>query len=44
MDLADASLLLLADLTAINDILTVDRGDFDIYRTAAGKAFHNLQP
>lgn len=36
-DLADLSLLALADATGIDSILTID-GDFQIYRLKAGKA------
>ena len=39
MDLADASLVLLADRLGLNEILTVDRGDFDVYRLKGGKRF-----
>lgn len=39
MDLADASLVLLAEETGINEILTIDRNDFDTYRLPGGKAF-----
>lgn len=42
MDLADASLVLLAEKTGITDVLTLDRADFDIYRTPSGKPFRNL--
>ena len=42
MDFADASLVLLAEKTDITDIATVDRTDFDIYRTKTGKPFRNL--
>ena len=42
MDLADASLVWLANRTGIVDIITLDRGDFSVYRTAKRKAFRNL--
>lgn len=42
MDLADASLVWLANNTGITDILTVDRADFAVYRTASRKAFKNV--
>jgi predicted nucleic acid-binding protein len=44
MDLADASLVLLANKTDITDIITVDRSDFAIYRTAKRKSFRNVFP
>ena len=37
MDLADASLIAVAETLSLNQIFTVDR-DFDIYRLANGKA------
>jgi hypothetical protein len=39
MDLADASLVVLADRLGIREILTIDRADFDAYRLSGGKAF-----
>ncbi len=42
MDLADASLIWLAEVTGVLDVLTIDRRDFGIYRTARGKALRNL--
>lgn len=42
MDLADASLICLADAIGITDIITVDQAGFDAYRTEAGKRFKNL--
>ncbi len=42
MDLADASLVWLANRTGISDIITLDRADFSVYRTAKRKAFRNL--
>ncbi|MFM2068319.1 MAG: hypothetical protein RLZZ584_3228 [Pseudomonadota bacterium] len=41
MDLADASLIWLAETRAVLDILTLDRSDFGIYRTARGLALRN---
>jgi len=38
MDLADASLLWVAEQTGIMDILTIDLRDFSAYRLANGKA------
>lgn len=39
MDLADASLVVLADRLGISDILTVDRADFDVYRLSGNRRF-----
>ena len=39
MDLADASLVLLADRLGLNEVLTIDRVDFDVYRLKGGKRF-----
>lgn len=41
MDLADASLVWLAEKTGITDIITIDRADFAVYRTSKRKAFKN---
>ena len=41
MDLADASLVWLADKTGVTDIITIDRADFAVYRTSKRKAFKN---
>ena len=41
MDLADASLVWLANKNGITDIITIDRADFAVYRTARRKAFRN---
>ena len=38
MDLADASLLWIAEQTGITDILTIDLRDFSAYRLPSGKA------
>ena len=42
MDLADASLVWLANKTDVTDIITVDRADFAVYRTAKRRAFRYL--
>jgi len=42
MDLADASLIWLAENLGVLDVLTLDRRDFGIYRTARGKALRNV--
>lgn len=42
MDLADASLVLLADILQSGKILTVDRRDFLVYRYGRNRAFENL--
>jgi hypothetical protein len=42
MDLADASLVNLANQTGITDILTIDRADFSVYRTNKRKSFRNV--
>ena len=42
MDLADASLIWLAESTGVLDILTLDRRDFGVYRTARGRSLRNL--
>jgi hypothetical protein len=42
MDLADASLVWLANKSDITDIITVDRSDFAVYRTAKRKSFRNV--
>lgn len=42
MDLADASLIWLAETTGILHVLTLDRRDFGIYRTERGKALRNV--
>ena len=44
MDLADASLVLLAERTGLTEILTIDRVDFDIYRLADGRSFEQVMP
>jgi uncharacterized protein len=42
VDLADASLVWLADRLGTTDILTFDEKDFAMYRTVAGKSFNSL--
>jgi uncharacterized protein len=42
MDLADASLVHLANKTGYTDIITIDRADFAVYRTNKRKAFRNV--
>ena len=42
MDLADASLVWLANKNGITDIITIDRTDFSVYRTSKRKAFRNV--
>ena len=39
MDLADASLVWLAEMSNVTDIITIDRADFAVYRTSKRKAF-----
>ncbi|HOW81986.1 MAG TPA: PIN domain-containing protein [Spirochaetota bacterium] len=41
MDLADSSLVVIAELTGINDILSID-SDYYIYRTKSRKALNNI--
>jgi predicted nucleic acid-binding protein len=40
MDLADATLVWLADLVNTIDVMTIDRKDFQVYRPRSGKAFN----
>lgn len=42
MDLADASLVWLAELTGIRDILTLDATDFAIYRLSDRQRLRNI--
>lgn len=42
MDLADASLVVLADRIGVDEILTTDRADFDVYRLSAGRRFRQV--
>jgi predicted nucleic acid-binding protein len=39
MDLADASLVVLAERLGITEILTIDRADFDVYRLSGNRRF-----
>ena len=41
MDLADSSLIVVAELTGINDIISID-ADYYIYRTKSKKILNNL--
>lgn len=41
-DLADATLVVLAERLGVTDIATLDKTDFAIYRTKTGKHFTNL--
>ncbi len=43
MDLADASLVVVSELTGIEQILSVDR-DFYVYRRSDGRAIENVFP
>ena len=42
MDFADATLVLAAEKTGISEIFTVDRRDFETYRTRSGRRFRLL--
>lgn len=42
MDLADASLVVLAERIGVNEILTIDRSDFDVYRLSGGRRFEQV--
>ena len=42
MDLADGSLVWLAGRSGVRDILTVDKGDFAVFRTPQGKPFRDV--
>ena len=44
MDLADATLVLLAERSGITEILTLDRPKFDSYRTRDGRSLSNVLP
>jgi predicted nucleic acid-binding protein len=39
MDLADASLVVLAQESGVRDIATIDQRDFSVFRTENGKTF-----
>lgn len=41
-DLADLSLLALAEASGTRDIITVDAADFSVYRLPNGRALNNL--
>ena len=43
MDLADASLVLLAEKAGIAEVFTIDRRDFEAYHTTPGKRFKVLR-
>lgn len=42
MDLADASLVWLSGRSGVREILTVDKGDFAVFRTPQGKPFKDV--
>lgn len=42
MDFADATLVLVAERTGISEIFTIDRRDFEAYRTPSGRRFKLL--
>lgn len=42
MDFADATLVLLADRTGVNDVITLDRRQFDVYRFRGNRRFNNV--
>ena len=42
MDLADASLIWLAESSGVLDVLTLDRRDFGVYRTERGKTLRSV--
>jgi predicted nucleic acid-binding protein len=42
MDFADATLVLVAEKTGVTEILTIDRRDFEAYRTRSGGRFRLL--
>ena len=42
MDFADATLVLIAEKTGITEIFTIDRRDFEGYRTRSGRRFKLL--
>ena len=42
MDFADATLVLIAEKTGIAEIFTIDRRDFEAYRTRSGRRFKLL--
>ena len=42
MDIADVSLLVLAERLGVDEILTIDRADFDVYRLPNGRRFNQV--
>ena len=42
MDVADASLVAVAELTGMRDIASIDFDDFETYRTDDGDALQNV--
>lgn len=44
VDLADASLVLLAERSGTTDIITIDRSDFSAFRLSRNRAFNILFP
>ena len=42
MDFADATLVHLAEKTGVTEIFTIDRRDFEVYRTRTGRRFRLL--
>ena len=42
MDFADATLVLLAEKTGVTEIFSIDRRDFEVYRTRTGRRFRLL--
>ena len=42
MDLADASLVILAERLGLDQVLTLDRRDFDVYRLSGGRKFEQV--
>ena len=44
MDLCDASIVAVGERLGILDVITIDRRDFAVYRTRAGRAFVNHFP
>lgn len=44
MDFADATIVLLAEKSGVRDVFTIDRRDFESYRTRAGKQLRLIYP
>jgi hypothetical protein len=42
MDIADASLVVVAERIGITEILTIDRSDFDVYRLSGNRRFFQV--